>query len=209
MDNFLAIADIELPGAEPSSAILSLKAADSLKPMVIVESEHFWALFCDFLCFMLQLKLSLGCIHEVSFSCPLARRLTNAKREQFLEKVVYLHRQGFSISEIVRTVKCLSKSTVYAWLKEEDSRSGSKGKAMKHQAITNASERKCSAKDTVPTTPEEEMTREELLAELRRLKAQLRDSRVLNLLQGKMMEIAEREYGIHFRKKPGAKPSAK
>ena len=133
----------------------------------------------------------------------------NAKREQFLEKVVYLHRQGFSISEIVRTVKCLSKSTVYAWLKEEDSRSGSKGKAMKHQAITNASERKCSAKDTVPTTPEEEMTREELLAELRRLKAQLRDSRVLNLLQGKMMEIAEREYGIHFRKKPGAKPSAK
>lgn len=133
----------------------------------------------------------------------------NVKREQFREKVLYLQKQGFTVPEIVKTVKSVSSSTVYSWLREEDLQPSSKGEQMMNKTIRTVTKTTPQIKAASNQTPDEEKTREELLAELRKTKAQLQDARILNLLQGKMMEIAERDYGIEFRKKPGAKQSEK
>lgn len=119
------------------------------------------------------------------------------------KKVLSLYREGFNFSRIQEKVKVVSRTTVSRWIRE----------FLANQAgdeIMNKSKKRRKENPGVQTSGSsdercEGMTPKQLLAHYKQAQKQIEQQEIKIEIYETMIKIAEKEFGIAIRKKPGAK----
>lgn len=120
-------------------------------------------------------------------------------KQEYLAQVLQLHRLGLNYEAIHRSIPKVSAETIRRWIKGSTQ-------------ITNAGKME-KKKDPQPKPLEKQvktedialMSKEQLTSHYCRIQAELYETKARLLLAETMIDVAEEQFGITIRKKPGAK----
>lgn len=130
------------------------------------------------------------------------KRGASSKKRRYIGKVLELYKSGMNYEQIHRQLPAVSRSSARRWIIESGTESSRGCVAMKAEVQKT---KQPESKDSYTKEELLQMSREQMIQEILRMQARnhVRDARLL--LAETMIDVAEEQFGIQIRKKPGAK----